>query len=145
MNVCKFREFCSWRKDVALLILIGSYHRIQKGYIFFVYAFDVYQTGALMYVKLYFWCMSNWLLMYVKWTSILLCVRTQQNWFTSKINRERVRNAMKLLVVYANNRNFASSKQGNREATSIDNTSRRYRKFERFKVNRLSGYNSKRR
>jgi len=40
--------------DVALLILIGSYLRIQKGYIFFVYAFDVYQTGALMYVKLYF-------------------------------------------------------------------------------------------
>ncbi len=28
----------------------------------------------------------------------------------------------KLLVVYANNRNFASSKQGNREATSKDNT-----------------------
>lgn len=50
---------------------------------------------------------------------------------------------MKLLFVYANNRNFASSKQGNREATWTDNTIRRYRKFERFKVNRLSGYNSK--
>ena len=56
---------------------------------------------------------------------------------------KRVRNAMKLLFVYANNRNFASSKQGNREATWTDNTIRRYRKFERFKVNRLSGYNSK--
>ena len=61
------------------------------------------------------------------------------------MKRERVRNTIKLLVVYANNRNFASSKQGNREATSKDNTLRRYRKFERFKVNRLSGYNSKRR
>ena len=58
---------------------------------------------------------------------------------------KRVRNATKLLFVYANNRNFASSKQGNREATWTDNTIRRYRKFERFKVNRLSGYNSKRR
>ena len=137
MNVCKFREFCSWRKDVALLILIGSYLRIQKGYIFFVYAFDVYQTGALMYVKLAFdVCQIN--------LNFVVCTHTTL-WFTSKIKRERVRNAMKLLVVYANNRNFASSKQGNREATSIDNTSRRYRKFERFKVNRLSGYNSKRR
>lgn len=48
----------------------------------------------------------------------------------------------KLLVVYANNCNFASSKQGNREATSKDNTIWRYWKFERFKVNRLSGYSS---
>ena len=58
------------------------------------------------------------------------------------MKRERVRNTIKLLVVYANNSNFASSKQGNREATSTDNTIRRYRKFERFKVNRLSGYSS---
>ena len=48
----------------------------------------------------------------------------------------------KLLVVYVNNSNFASSKQGNREATSKDNTIWRYWKFERFKVNRLSGYSS---
>ena len=70
------------------------------------------------------------------------CVRAHFFWHTSKILLSDVFFMCKLLVVYANNRNFASSKQGNREATSKDNTIWRYWKFERIKVNRLSGNSS---